>query len=342
MAARTAVDETAKDGAFVRTPAGFRDWVGRDGLEAEAGRYHLYVSLACPWANRCLAALYLKGLDDVVGVSVVHPTWQRTRPDDPEDRHTGWAFRDPADPPLASSTGYGSFDCEGCIPDTVNGARFVRDLYEKAQDNTGKYSVPVLWDKQRGTIVNNESSEIMRMFNESFNHLAKHPDVDLYPAHLREAVDQVNEWVYPQINNGVYRCGFAQKQEPYEDAFRELFSALDRCEEILSRQRYIAGDALTEADIRLYMTLIRFDPVYVVYFKTNQRFIREYPHIREYVKDIHQTHGGAVGRSVSIKHIKTHYFTSHPTLNAYAIVPVGGDPWWEQPHDRDEKFPVNK
>ncbi|PNG99750.1 Glutathione S-transferase omega-like 2 [Tetrabaena socialis] len=173
--ARTALDETA-GGEFRRTDAGFRSSIEPGGrFEPEAGRYHLYVSLACPWACRCLAVLSMKGLEDAIGVSVVHPTWQRTRPDIPGDEHTGWAFRDPSDPPLASSTGFGSFPGDGCVPDTVNGAKFVRDLYEKAADTTGKYSVPVLWDKKEGTIVNNESSEIIRMFNSAFNGVAKVP-----------------------------------------------------------------------------------------------------------------------------------------------------------------------
>jgi putative glutathione S-transferase len=165
-APRDALAEVSKTGAFVRTAAGFRSKIGDPGFEAEAGRYHLYVSLACPWACRCLAALYIKGLDDAIGVSVVHPTWQRTRPGAEGDAHAGWAFVAPGDPPLSSSTGYGSFPCDGrCVPDTVNGARFVRDLYELAGDATGKYSVPVLWDKKRRTIVSNESSEIVRMLN---------------------------------------------------------------------------------------------------------------------------------------------------------------------------------
>ncbi|GBF89678.1 glutathionyl-hydroquinone reductase-like [Raphidocelis subcapitata] len=337
-APRTAVDETSRDGAFVRTAAGFRSSVGDPGFEPAAGRYHLYISYACPWANRCLAVIYLKGLEDAVGVSVVHPTWQRTRPGDAGDAHTGWAFRAPGDPPISSSTGHGSFECDGCVPDPVLGAKFVRDIYEQAGDTTGKYSVPVLYDKQRRTIVNNESSEIMRQLNSAFNAFAKRPDLDLYPPHLRADIDAANEWIYPSINNGVYRCGFAQKQEPYEVAFKELFAALDRCEEVLSRQRYIAGPALTEADVRLYMTLIRFDPVYVVYFKTNARFIRDYPNLRGYVRDVHSAHGGAVGRSINMRHIKVHYFSSHPALNPYAIVPVGGEAWWEEPHDRAARF----
>lgn len=336
-ASRSALEEVSEKGAFVRKDSTYRNIVKKGGEFApEAGRYHLYVSLACPWASRCVALLHMKGLEDVVGLSVTHPTWQRTRPD--QDEHTGWTFAAPGDAPFSSSTGFGSFSCDGCIPDDVNGAKFVRDLYEKSNDTAGKYTVPVLWDKQSGCIVNNESSEILRMFNSEFNDFAKHPDLDLCPPDLADVVEEVNTWVYPNINNGVYRCGFATSQEAYETAFKELFAALDKCEEILGKQRYIAGDRLTEADIRLFHTLIRFDPVYVVYFKTNKRFIREYPNLCNYTRDMYQTPG--VAASVNITHIKTHYFTSHPRLNYYAIIPLGNDSeaWWEQAHDRAERF----
>ncbi|GFR42957.1 hypothetical protein Agub_g3954, partial [Astrephomene gubernaculifera] len=318
--ARTALDETSKAGEFKRTEAGFRSKVEPGGrFEPEAGRYHLYISLACPWACRCLAVLYMKGLEDAIGLSVTHPTWQRTRPDDPRDEHTGWVFRSPGDPPLASSTGHGSFGCEGCVPDTVNGVRCVRDLYEMAQDTTGKYSVPVLWDKKEKTIVNNESSEIIRIFNSSFNNVAKNPGLDLYPESLRGTIDELNAWTYPTINNGVYRCGFATSQAAYDAAFEELFSALDRCEALLAGRRYLAGPQVTEADVRLFQTLIRFDEVYVVYFKTNKRFIREYPNLSGYIRDLFQS--PPLGRATDMSHIKTHYFTSHPRLNPHAIIP---------------------
>lgn len=334
---RTALEEMDAKGEFKRKESQFRNFIKKGGeFEPEAGRYHLYVSLACPWASRCVAVLHMKGLQDVIGLSVTHPTWRPTRPG--QDEHCGWAFAAPEDPPLASSTGYGSFPCDGCIPDTVNGAKFVRDLYDQAGDTFGKYTVPVLWDKKKGTIVNNESAEIVRMLNSEFNELSSNPGLDLYPEDLRAAIDEANEWVYPQINNGVYRCGFATSQEAYDKAFDELFAALDRCEGILGRQRYLAGDRLTEADIRLFHTLIRFDEVYVVYFKTNRRFIHEYPNLRGYVQDLYQTPG--VSASVNMYHIKTHYFTSHPRLNFYAIVPKGGEPWWEQPHDRAKRFPT--
>lgn len=343
-AAKTALDEMEK-GEFKRTAAGFRNQIEAGGrFEPEAGRYHLYISYACPWACRTVAAMHMKGLQDVVGLSVTHPTWQRTRPDSESDKHTGWAFVKPGDAPLSSHTGQGSFPCDdACIPDSINGSKFVRDLYEKSNDTTGKYSVPVLWDKQEGVIVNNESSDILRMFNASFNNLAKNPELDLYPENLRAKIDEVNEWVYNSINNGVYRCGFATKQEPYEQAFNELFAALDRCEAMLGSSRYLVGNTLTEADVRLFMTLIRFDHVYVVYFKTNKRFIHQYPNLRAYTTDLFHTPG--VAASVNLEHIKTHYFTSHPALNTYAIIPVGGERWWEDKaaaKARAQQFPDAK
>lgn len=251
---RSALEETDKKGSFARTEASHRNWI-KKGSEFEpegkelasslpavdviaqtsntshviykcstlfyattAGRYHLYVCLACPWANRCLAVLNMKGLQDSIGVSVTHPTWQKTRPD--KDQHAGWVFASPDDPPLHSIEGFGSFPCDGCIPDDVNGAKTVRDLYDLSNDVGGKYTVPVLWDKKLKCIVNNESSEILRMFNAEFQDLAKHPEIDLYPEELRGEIDAVNEWVYPTINNGVYRCGFAQSQEAYEEAYK--------------------------------------------------------------------------------------------------------------------------
>ncbi|KAK9823109.1 hypothetical protein WJX72_000330 [[Myrmecia] bisecta] len=332
--ARTALHEMAADGAFKRTDATFREWIKPGGrFPPEANRYHLYIAYGCPWASRCLAVRNMKGLEDVIGLSVTHPTWQRTRPDDPEDTHTGWTFASPADPPFSSPAGQGSFPTDDCIPDTVNNVKYVRDLYELAGDTAGKYTVPVLWDKKEKTIVNNESAEILRIFNSAFNDFAKNPGLDLYPEELRKQIDEVNDWVYPTINNGVYRCGFATKQAAYDEAFKQLFASLDRAEDILSKHRYLVGDRLTEADIRLFKTLIRFDEVYVVYFKTNKKFIHEYPNLKNFVREIYQHPG--VKESVNIAHIKMHYFTAHPDLNKYAIIPKGGDAWWEEPHDRD-------
>ena len=331
--AHTAVDEVDMKGAFKRVDAGFRRIIKKDSeLAPEAGRYHLYISFACPWASRCYAVLRLKGLEDTIGVSVVHPTWQRTNP---LDDHTGWAFKDPKDAPIPNQKGFGSFSCEGCIPDTVNGAKFIRDLYELSKDSIGKYSVPVLWDKKTKTIVNNESSEIMRMLNSEFNDISKVTELDIYPETLRSVIDEVNGWVYEHINNGVYRCGFAKTQEAYDAAVESLFVHLDKAEEILSKHRYLCGSQLTEADIRLFMTLVRFDEVYIVYFKTNCRPIASYPNLLNYCRDLFSL--PAVAASVHMDHIKTHYFTSHPTLNWYAIIPKGPNfvALLRQPHDRD-------
>jgi len=330
--------EVDKAGAFKRTDATFRKWVkvGDPEHPPEAGRYHLYISHACPWANRCHTVMRMKGLEDVIGLSVTHPTWARTRPDDAADTHVGWVFKDPSDPPVSSPAGFGSFPCQDTIPDTIHGYKYVRDLYPA--DMATKFTVPVLFDKVTKTIVSNESAEIIKMFNKEFN--AKNPDLDLDPEDLQAEQEAVNEWIYPHINNGVYRCGFAQSQGAYEEAFDQVFAALDKCEDILTKQRYIAGDRLTLADIRLWMTLIRFDPVYVVYFKTNKKRIDEYPAIFNYVKEIWQI--PEVKASTNPTHIKTHYFSSHPTLNPYAVVPKGAKMDMDAPHNRDSLFKKHK
>eukprot|EP00270_Netrium_digitus_P000062 TRINITY_DN1008_c0_g1_i1.p1 TRINITY_DN1008_c0_g1~~TRINITY_DN1008_c0_g1_i1.p1 ORF type:complete len:414 (-),score=83.25 TRINITY_DN1008_c0_g1_i1:88-1302(-) len=316
----TALDEISKDGAFIRTSSTFRNSItadGSTGFPAVAGRYHLYVSFACPWASRCLAFLKLKGLDDIIGVTVVKPKWERTREG---EAHFGW--------PFSSVAG----EEEGTEPDPINGAKFVRDLYEMADPASKKFSVPVLWDKEQKTIVNNESAEITRMFNDQFNDLAKNPSLDLYPPHLRAKIDEVNAFVYDDINNGVYKCGFAVKQQAYEDAFMRLYAALDKCESILSGQRFVAGDVLTEADIRLFVTLIRFDEVYAVHFKCNKKLIREYPNLFNYTKDVYQIPG--IAETVNMQHIKKHYYGSHPSINPFGIVPLGSDIDYSSPHDR--------
>jgi putative glutathione S-transferase len=322
-APQTAVSDTTADGAFRRQPAVFRERVSQSGRyppegacpqahrgEAgaamlapdafcTAGRYVLYVSLACPWASRCVAVRSLKGLESAIELVVTHPVWARTRPG--KDEHCGWQFRSESDEPVTNPAGYGpastpasrhgsatahsparrrgSFPCDGCTPDPVAGVRFVRDLYELA-GATGegvRFTVPILFDKATKTIVSNESSDIVRMLNSEFNAFASAPELDLYPEALRPAIDEVNSWVYDGINNGVYRCGFASSQTAYEEAFHLLYASLERVESILRKQRYIAGSQLTEADVRLFVTLIRYDEVYAVYFKTNGRLIREMP-----------------------------------------------------------------
>ncbi|EKX48075.1 hypothetical protein GUITHDRAFT_69037 [Guillardia theta CCMP2712] len=330
---RTTLDEMDESGELKRKKAAWCNWVepGSESFPPEKDRYHLYISYACPWAHRCLILLKMKGLEDAIGVSVVHPTWQRTKPE--EDEHIGWMFRDPSDPPVSNLNGHGSFPCTYCIPDTVNNAKSIRELYEIAGDKEGKYTVPVLWDKKKKTIVSNESSDIILMFNSAFNSIAKNPDLDLYPEDLRKEIDEVNSWIYPRINDGVYRCGFAQKQDAYEKAFDALFESLDRVEEILSKKRYLVGDRITVADIRLFVTLIRFDPVYVVYFKTDQSRIDDYPNMFNYMKEIYQM--PAIKPTVIFPHIKTHYLSSHPKLNYYGIIPKGRKVNLDTPHNRD-------
>jgi len=331
--AHTALDEMGKDGSFQRTAAGFSHKIEKGGtFEPAADRYHLYVSLACPWAAGTLAGLKYKGLDDAIGYSVVHPTWRRTRPEDPDDDHIGWQFKNPGDEPVANNLGHGSFDCDdACIPDTVNGAKSIREIYELANDETGKYSTPVLWCKQEKTIVCNESLEVLKLFDSAFQDIAKYPQRILFPSDQLAAANVLNEFIYPTVNNGVYRCGFATKQTAYEKAHRELFASLDRLEQHMSDQHerdkafLTDTDELSWIDLRLYCTLVRFDPVYVVYFKTNHKRIgSDYPHLLEFVQKCYTL--TAIKATTNLKHIKMHYFSSHPALNTYGIIPDSNGP----------------
>lgn len=333
--------DDVKRGAFVRTESGYRNIIGEgDTYTAESDRYHLYVSLACPWACGTLQMLFLKGLEGSISHSIVHPTWQRTRPDDEKDKHCGWVFRKPNDPPLANTDGCGELKCDDAlIHDTVNGCSSIRGLYDLVGDKIGRFTTPVLWDKETKTIVNNESREILRMFNDKFNNFAKHPDFDLFPTEYEESTKELDAWIYPNINNGVYRCGFATEQAAYDTAFNCVFDSLDRAEDILSKQRFICGDRFSFMDLRLFATLIRFDEVYVVYFKTNKKCIREYPNLFNYCKDVFQIPG--VGQHINMQHIKTHYFTAHPKLNPYAIVPGGQIVDYTTEHDR-KRFNTDK
>mmetsp|Transcript_14621 Transcript_14621/g.31327 ORF Transcript_14621/g.31327 Transcript_14621/m.31327 type:complete len:413 (+) Transcript_14621:2-1240(+) len=338
----TSLESHSKNGAFERKESMHHFSVSSEPgakYPAVAGRYHLYISYACPWANRVLAVRNLKGLQDVISVSAVHPTWQKTKPDDPSDPHWGWVFH-PNGKPVSNKAGHGSLIAdEACDPDHVNALPNIRAIYEHAGSDETKFTVPVLFDKETGTIVNNESSELVRMLNTEFNALAKNPSLDLYPEALRPAIDEVNSWVYPTINNGVYRCGFAKTQEAYDEAFEQLFSSLARVENILSKQRYIAStDAITEADVRLFMTLVRFDEVYVVYFKTNGRMLSQYENIHNYLRELYQI--PEIASSINMAHIKQHYFTSHAELNTYAIIPKGPGVIEDLklPHDRAQRF----
>jgi putative glutathione S-transferase len=303
---------TDKTGRFVRRDTTFRQQVtadGSSGFRAEPGRYHLYVSLACPWAHRTLILRALLGLERALPVSVVHYHLG----DD------GWSF---ADGP-------------GVVPDTVHGTRLLREVYLKArQDYTGRVSVPVLWDKQTGTIVNNESREIVRMFDLEFGALTGKRAAYL-PAERKAEVDATIERNQAEINNGVYRCGFSKSQPAYDEAVAVLFGGLDRCEALLGRERYLCGDRITEADWCLFPTLVRFDPVYVTHFKCNVRRLVDYPNLWNYTKELYQVPG--VAETVNLEHIKKHYFGSHLFINPTGIVPAGPLIDFSAPHDRAQR-----
>ncbi|RZI40280.1 glutathione S-transferase family protein [Herbaspirillum sp. HC18] len=288
-------DTRATKGEFVRTTSAFRNRITEDGsgsYPAEPGRYHLYASLACPWAHRTLITRAIKKLEDIISLSIVEPVMSEN----------GWIF-------------------SAALPDHANGFACLHQLYTTTKpDYTGRVLVPVLWDTRTRTIVNNESSEILRMFNQAFSVWADNT-IDLYPESLRQEIDQVNEYVYDNINNGVYRCGFATAQAAYEKAFARLFDALDRVEKRLDSSPFLVGDKATEADWRLFTTLARFDAVYYSHFKCNRNRIEEFPNLSRYLRKLYLVPG--VAATVNIDHIKRHYYISHPHINPTRIVPVG-------------------
>ncbi len=305
-----------KDGHFVRPAAQFRNWITPDGLPgpsgsggfaAEADRYHLYVSYSCPWAHRTIIFRKLKGLENVISMSSVSPDMLRD----------GWTFN----------------VSEGSSGDAANGKSRLSEIYLLANPRyTGRVSVPVLWDKKKRTIVNNESSEIIRMFNSAFDALTN-IHVDFYPEPLRPQIDRLNDLIYANINNGVYRAGFATSQTAYEQAFRNVFDTLEEIEQSLSQHRYLTENTLTEADWRLFCTLIRFDSVYYSHFKCNWRHIYEYPNLSNYVRDLYQIPG--IAETVNIEQIKRHYYGSQRHVNPSGIVPVGPQLDFAAPHDRN-------
>ena len=302
----------SNQGEFKRQESLFRNWVtadgspgpsGTGGFKAEAGRYHLYVSLACPWAHRTLIFRQLKGLEDIISVSVVEPLMLEH----------GWTFSEQ-------------------YPDHLYGLDYLHEIYTRADPAvTTRVTVPVLWDKQRQSVVSNESAEIIRMLNDAFDEITGN-SADYYPEDLRTEIDQLNDWIYPTINNGVYRAGFATTQHAYEAAYLEVFTALDQIEQRLSTQRYLCGDRITEADWRLFTTLVRFDAVYFGHFKTNRQRIEDYAAISAYVRDLFQQPG--VAATVDIGYIKQHYYGSHITINPTGVVPLGQEIDFSRPHQR--------
>lgn len=309
----TSLIQTDKSGKFIRQDSLFRDWIRKDEkakFKPEKNRYHLYISYACPWASRTLIFRKLKELENVISFSTVSPLMLEN----------GWEF--------------GAENSE--TTDPLYDLNFLYEIYLKADPNyTGKVTVPVLWDKKLETIVNNESAEIIRMLNSEFNEFTQNKN-DYYPKHLRHQIDEINDLVYHNINNGVYKCGFAKSQFAYDEAFDNLFAALDKIEEKLSQQRYLVNNELTEADWRLFTTLVRFDVVYVGHFKCNLKRIADYPHLSNYLRDLYQTPG--IAETVNLMHIKEHYYRSHTEINPTGIVPKGPEIDFERPHNRGKKL----
>jgi putative glutathione S-transferase len=302
-------DEQSEEGQFLRQGDAFREWVtadGSSGFPAEAGRYHLYVSWACPWAHRTIIVRHLKGLEKVVGMTAVDPVR--------DDR--GWAFR----------------DGPGCAKDPINGFKFLAEAYLATDPSyQGRVTVPALWDKQTGRIVTNSDDDLLRMLNKAFNSLAT-SELDLYPLEHRAEIDRLNEWIYQNVNDGVYRAGFATTQSAYQRAAYALFGTLDQLEEMLSNRRYLFGDLPLETDWRLFVTLIRFDAVYHGHFKCNIRRIVDYPNLYGYLRDLYQLDG--IAETVNFDHIKRHYYFTHDDINPTRIVPVGPVQNLWEPHGR--------
>jgi putative glutathione S-transferase len=311
-------DTKKTGGAFKRSTSAYRNWItpdgapgpsGDGGFAAKAGRYHLYVSYACPWAHRALIFRKLKGLEDLITVSAVHP----------DMLSDGWTFE---------------MDDHGATGDTLYGLQFARDIYTKADPKaSGRVTVPILWDKTRETIVSNESSEIIRMFNSAFDGLTDNQD-DYWPEHMRDAIEEVNARIYDTLNNGVYKSGFASTQEAYDAAVLPLFDTLDWLEARLAGKRYLMGDRITETDWRLFTTLVRFDKVYHGHFKCNRARIVDYPNLWAYTRELYQWPG--VAETVNFAHITRHYHYSHETINPHRIIPVGPDIEFDAPHGRDQ------
>ncbi len=299
-------DTKSSGGKFVREDAGFRHWIKNEpdaDFQPESGRYHLYVSLACPWAHRTLIFRKLKRLEPHIDVTVVCP----------DMLSQGWQMG---------------------LPEPLFGHTRMHQIYTQAKaDYSGRVTVPVLWDKKTNTIVSNESSEIIRMFNSAFNQLTGNDD-DYYPEHLQTSIDEWNDFIYPNVNNGVYRCGFATTQEAYEEAFDSLFSALDKIDAHLGTHRYLTGNQITEADWRLFTTLIRFDAVYVGHFKCNKKRIADYSNIQGYLKELYQVDG--VAETTDFYHIKRHYYFSHTGINPTQVVPKGPELDLESSHGREQ------
>jgi len=311
---------TNKSGSFDRPESQFRNYISDEKdskYPVEEGRYHLYINLACPWANGVLVTIYLKGLDHAISCSTTQPEWGIV---DQNTNRSGWVFNEKEGTDLAEAI------------DTVNGLPDMRQVYNKACPGyEGRFTVPLLWDKKTNTIVNNESTEIHRMLNYNMNKIAKKPEVDIFHGDLKKEIGEIADtWIYHDILNGVYKCGFAGSQEAYEEAFDKLFAALDKCEARLEGRKWLVGDHFSYADLRLYMNLIRFDSVYVVHFKCNKKTIQSYPNLNRFVRECHN--GQNLKVFINMDHIKRHYYKTHKNLNPKGFVAKGFEPWWEEPN----------
>ena len=309
-------------------------------FQPEPGRYHLYCSYACPGSHRVLIIRALKGLEHVISVTYLHPVWRLTNPEDSDDKHRGWVFGDPKGVPFSNTIGKGGPfppSYPGNEPDPNFAASSIRDIYEFAQDTSGKYTIPLLWDNKLNTIVNNESSDISYMLNSSFNEFAKHPNLDLYTEDDvvgKAKLHEVSTWLSPLMIHGVYRCGFAKTQWAYDRAINDLCAAFDRADDILEKQRFLTGDDLTDADIRLFVTLLRFDEVYAVYFKANARLVMLTPALLNFCRDIYQMPG--IRETCNMDQIKAHFYASHAEWNKYSVIPrgLGFMELLDMPHNR--------
>lgn len=325
----TAMDELNKKGAFVRSASKYRSWIKKDGSTKylpEKDRYLLYVSYACPWASRCLFVIEYLGLEEYFEICVVNARFTRTRPDNDDDKHVGWSFN--------HKDNDQDIDTK---PDPILGAKYLRDIYEKFgnPEQQTKFTVPLLFDKKTKTIVSNESADIIRMLSQEFDEVAKNPKV-LYPKDLSKQIDEINEWIYDGINDGVYKSGFSTTQEAYDEASALVYKSLDRVEDVLSKSRYLVSNSIiTEADIRLFVTIIRFDCVYNQHFKLNKKLISaHYPNLFNYTKELYQLDD--VKKSVNFWHITNHYYRSHKSINRFHIVAHGPDINWDESHDRNK------
>lgn len=321
---------------YHHSPSSFRNLISPNSLfPPSPSRYILYIAYGCPYCHRALMLLSLKGLLETISLCITHGTFQYTNPSDPKDRHRGFVFRDPADPPLANTDGFGSMSCEDCVKDiSRHQFKTVRDIYKGSGDENGKYSLPVLWDSKEEVIVNNDSGDIMRILNEAFNEFAKEPKLDLFPKHLIEEIENRDKWLGENVCDIVYGVGLTKTQKDYDDHLNKLFNGLEALEKILGERRFLNGDTMTGSDIRLFSTLVRFDDVYYVLFKCCKKRLREFENLTDFVREMYQIK--EIGSTVKMGQIRSAYFMNFIVLNPFGIVPgdMGSEKLWMEQKKR--------